>query len=736
MRKTKLSLALSAVLAGAMLSAPAQAVQLANDDGLGDAALFQYYTAKSGWQTFIRLINTSNDAITVKVRFREAANSREVLDFVVALSPNDMWSAWTDEGALNGQPGIRTNDTSCVFDPPDTGSNTFQTIDASRNLIGAAFSDDAFTAPYDDGAGIDAAARMKEGHIEVIGLARHPIGSDFANFVTHGSNDVPFSCTQAYNILRNAASSQQAFDGALGGELANGDSSDVGNVLAANAQLINVANGEGAGYDPTMLANFATGDLSGFDLLGQALGVTIGGLDSNSVANGPKPDMDSADPVSTVLTVDGTAIFSNWDFDGNGVADQQLLANGSVAQIPQNVGDIADGATPGGQGNGIIDNETASFYTSTGTLIDDNVAENNIPNGIVAALNGNKVIACADPVLLAAAAAAGDDFCLQIVSSSSPSPAWAISISAQNTVAATQANPARRTNLPNAPVTGGVDAVSAVLARTSIINEWGAFSNPTGFIKDYFTQWVINFPTKHYYVDLQDDANTSDSIAPTLWDPRGDSGTDLNDAFTPFSFEFNTADGSGNAVGKSCEAYTMQMFNTEESERGFNSPRQGVEPDMCYETQVVSFGNAFTTKGLNSDFSVVVPELFLPPNRMVTPFTAAQRGWARLSFTGTGSNTGLTALSSHAAGSTTGTNPVVPTDANPLIGLTGATLNPVTNGLVNYQGLPVNGFKLTSYGTGNAGTNHNAINDHKYEREINSHVGATVSNPGLVDSEL
>ena len=74
--------------------------------------------------------------MAVKVRFREQANSREVLDFTVFLSPNDMWQAWTDRHAVprdwapdesrwsieNGWvPGIRTTDTSCIV--PEKNGN-------------------------------------------------------------------------------------------------------------------------------------------------------------------------------------------------------------------------------------------------------------------------------------------------------------------------------------------------------------------------------------------------------------------------------------------------------------------------------------------------------------------------------------------------------------------------------------------------------------------------------------
>ena len=108
--KTKLSLALALALGTGMATNTAQAVTLDNNDRLGDAGIFQYYTVNGGWQTFIRLINTSADAVSVKVRFREAHNSREVFDFIIFLSPYDMWAGWTDLDAGWGAPGVKTSD--------------------------------------------------------------------------------------------------------------------------------------------------------------------------------------------------------------------------------------------------------------------------------------------------------------------------------------------------------------------------------------------------------------------------------------------------------------------------------------------------------------------------------------------------------------------------------------------------------------------------------------------------
>jgi len=692
MRKTKLTLALSAVLAGGLMSVPAHAVQL-TEDGLGDAAIFQYFTAKGGWQTFIRLINTSNDAIVVKVRFREAANSRELRDFLVALSPNDMWSAWTDKAAYEGKPGIRTNDTSCIFDLPNTGSTTFNTING--HLKGVAFSTDAFTnssgTDYSDQSTASTDARLAEGYIEVIGVASYGSNSDFARAVTHNqSTGVPENCSEGMNLFRNSP-----FIGTNAGF-------NVGNVLAANAQLISVDSGEGVGYDPVILANFQNGSLRQETLLR---------LNAGGSGQGQWPTLDSADPHSLMLTANGTAISSVWDVDGNGdssfgsddVARQQLLANGSLASRDVVAGDL--------NGDGDTQDTITSVIDTAGVTIASNVSESDLPALVVAALT-------ATGKYRISALGVGSTDSVTIVTAGTPLAAAPAAnavvpfVAATSTLRASATAPVRLTNIAHEndgtadnAVRGGIDAVSAVLARRSVINEWAASPTPTGVIKDFYTQWVVTFPTKHYYVDLQDDPNADDRFAPTLVDPR-DAPTDLNDAFAPFSFEFDTANGTGNAVGQSCESYDMVLWDREESMLGFSSPADYNPSRMCNEVNVLSFTDAYATKGLNSSFGSVVPEEKLPPNAMASSFTRAQRGWARMTFTGTGSNTGLTAASAYAS--------AIP---SLLAGLT--NIDPSDNAaLVRYQGLPVVGFALSSYITGSATTNHNTTNTHKYERDI------------------
>src|SRR5690606_38794306 len=112
MKKNSLSTAVVAGIAGiAGLSGMANAVNI-NPDGLGQVLLYPYYTVNGGNSTLISIVNTTDQAKAVKVRFLEALNSAEVLDFNLYLSPFDVWTAAvtrTEDGA-----SLFTGDTSCT----------------------------------------------------------------------------------------------------------------------------------------------------------------------------------------------------------------------------------------------------------------------------------------------------------------------------------------------------------------------------------------------------------------------------------------------------------------------------------------------------------------------------------------------------------------------------------------------------------------------------------------------
>ncbi len=86
----------------------------ASRDGVGHFLYVPYYSAQSGNNTMINLVNTDTvNGKAVKVRFRAAANSDDVFDFQVFLSPSDVWAAMVTKGA-DGKAALTTSDVSCT----------------------------------------------------------------------------------------------------------------------------------------------------------------------------------------------------------------------------------------------------------------------------------------------------------------------------------------------------------------------------------------------------------------------------------------------------------------------------------------------------------------------------------------------------------------------------------------------------------------------------------------------
>ena len=259
----------------------AKAVELSLD-GHGDASLLPYFSAKNDWQTFIRIINNSDLATVTKVRFKEAANGRTISDFILFLGPYDQWNAWTDANAVDGSPGIRTNDTSCIFtvSPNQTPvSASFQSLNGNTTLKGTKFSNFAFTGDYDDGGNTanTTEERLSEGEVEIIGIANfsstsiNPSARRFVGYVTNNPNTgEPDNCLSAKaEYLGNLKGSEE--------NLGYGPEFDFKNNMKVNTYLINVNSGQGASYNPSTLTDFSDNSFI-----------------SESISTETKPDLDSA----------------------------------------------------------------------------------------------------------------------------------------------------------------------------------------------------------------------------------------------------------------------------------------------------------------------------------------------------------------------------------------------------------------------------------------------------------
>lgn len=188
-------LGLSAAAAAAFAIQPV-AAQTVSNNGQGSAVVVPYYTINNGWATLVNLTNTTDNSIVVKFRLHEARNSRDVLDFNIALSPYDVWSAFVTEGPGNA-PRLVTEDRSCTI--PDIRDS------------GASASNIAYSGEFVDFSGSDGDnTRMHEGYIEVLTMGEsedivEPAGSARGNtaYYAEHENGEPRDCARVVADFAN-----------------------------------------------------------------------------------------------------------------------------------------------------------------------------------------------------------------------------------------------------------------------------------------------------------------------------------------------------------------------------------------------------------------------------------------------------------------------------------------------------------------------------------------------------
>lgn len=236
--KTKLSQAIAAVaVMGAATAASAASV---NHDGLGQALLFPLYTAEAGNQTTIHLTNTTADFKAVKVRFRRSADSADVLDFNLYLSPYDQWTGVVTNGG--DRPVLTSADTSCISAAPQ----------------GLA-----------DGQEFGVSGDAMKGHIEVIEMANWTraeaqaaavvAGVSVEKAVEHVDVDgkrVPGNCMAVHNSWNANGLWDTIYANGVGGTTSF-TNANLGNAptggLYGNAYVINVDEAWSASFAPTAM---------------------------------------------------------------------------------------------------------------------------------------------------------------------------------------------------------------------------------------------------------------------------------------------------------------------------------------------------------------------------------------------------------------------------------------------------------------------------------------------------
>lgn len=300
-------LAAAVVSTFAVASGTASAVYL-SETGTGQVLLFPYYTVNSvdstAYATYVHLVNTSNAPKAVKVRFREAKNSRDVLDFNVYLSAHDVWTGTVSKSTTTDGAVLTTTDKTCTVPAIPAAGVAFRNYGYITNAsLGLANNDSA-------GSGLD---RTREGYIEVIEMGVPTTyalknGDDFVTALTH-VNGVPPGCAA---IVASWATPDNNTTGAGSWFATNpGSVTAATGGLAGSSILINVASGTGYENEPTVLDSFWGG------------AVTF----SHQYPGNDQPDMDSANPAAIVFNA-GAAVPTTW---GSGVdAVSSVLMRDSV----------------------------------------------------------------------------------------------------------------------------------------------------------------------------------------------------------------------------------------------------------------------------------------------------------------------------------------------------------------------------------------------------------------------
>ena len=105
---------LAAAVGALLISGSAMAVEV-NHGGMGDVLLAPVFMAGGGWTSDLRVVNNNTlDSAVVKVIFHRPGRSEELLDFLIYLTPGDVWTGKVVANA-NGTVGVQSSDDSSVI---------------------------------------------------------------------------------------------------------------------------------------------------------------------------------------------------------------------------------------------------------------------------------------------------------------------------------------------------------------------------------------------------------------------------------------------------------------------------------------------------------------------------------------------------------------------------------------------------------------------------------------------
>lgn len=147
-----------------------------SEGGTGHNLVVPYFSAQNGNMTVLHLVNTdTQNGKAVKVRFRGAANSDDLMDFQVFLSPQDVFTAAVTQGA-NGVLQLASSDNTCTL--PRLNSAPNQATPDGAKAANAVGYFNGTTARLNPKLSAEArASGSREGYVEIFNMADIPSAS-------------------------------------------------------------------------------------------------------------------------------------------------------------------------------------------------------------------------------------------------------------------------------------------------------------------------------------------------------------------------------------------------------------------------------------------------------------------------------------------------------------------------------------------------------------------------------
>lgn len=293
-------------------------------DGIGHILLVPYFSTNNGNNTLLSLVNTDTvRGKAVKVRFRSAANSDDIFDFQVYMSPGDVWTANVSQGT-DGRSLMTTTDKTCTL--PFNINQPFITDRLPATFTAA-----------------EKATWTREGYVEIFNMADiiddTTVTNDLYTAIKHVSGVAPCSSStfdfaklqtdvatgagNAWDLSANRINFRAPTTGLMGSwtilNLAGASVAWSGNMTAIRAEA---AAGVGSTgrivFSPQMATPAATPDLFTSDPL----------LRTTTVATAEGPTLRGE--VHGAIGAAGTAVLTAANFDLPDLSTPYLLAAGGL----------------------------------------------------------------------------------------------------------------------------------------------------------------------------------------------------------------------------------------------------------------------------------------------------------------------------------------------------------------------------------------------------------------------